>query len=159
MSLIVEDGTGLADAESYVSAATAGAYHDGMGNSAWDAATEAAKESALRRATQYIDSQYRFRGDPLTTTQALAFPRDDGATWPIKRLSDACCELALRALTGSLFADQSGGEVLSESIGPVSVTYAPSGLGQQTRYAAVDALLAPLTAGGSRTSLRIERAS
>ena len=41
--------------------ADADAYHTAYGNTGWTG-TEAAKEIALRRATQYIDSRYRFRG-------------------------------------------------------------------------------------------------
>lgn len=161
-TLTVEDGTGLPTADSYVSIDTADAYHLRIGNAAWAAATGADREAALRRATQYIDSKYQFRGEPLEEDQALAWPRTiDGETppWPVKRLSGACCELALRALAAPLFADQTGGEVVSETVGPISVTYAQAGLGGQTRFAGVDALLAPYTAGGARSTIRIERAS
>ena len=37
MALIVEDGTGLANAESYVSVADATTYHTNYGNTAWTA--------------------------------------------------------------------------------------------------------------------------
>ncbi|MBA8886157.1 hypothetical protein FHW12_000348 [Dokdonella fugitiva] len=167
MTLIVEDGTGLPNAETYVSVADADAYHLAMSNAAWAAAPTPAKEGALRRAAQYIDSFYRFRGNRLSEIavpapaeqQALQWPRDIVDAWPIRELVAATCELALRALSGALFADQSGGDVVSETVGPISVTYSSSGLGGQTRYAVADALLAPFTAGGARSSLRIERAS
>ncbi len=157
MSLVVEDGTGLANADSYLSVADATSYHASFGNDAWAAATSDAQEQALRRATQYVDANYSFRGSPLTTTQALAWPRNLGLAWPIRGLSNATAELALRALDGALFADQSGGEVIEESVGPVGVKYQPSGLGGQTRFAVVDSLLAPYT-GGGRMSMRLERA-
>ena len=165
MTLVVEDGTGLPTAETYVSVADADAYHAAMGNAGW-AGADAVKEPALRRAAQYIDTFYRFRGNRLTDVaappvdaQALQWPRDIVSTWPIRELVAATCELALRALAGTLFADQSGGDVVSETVGPISVTYAETGLGGQTRYAVADALLGQFTAGGSRSSLRIERAS
>ena len=43
MSLIVEDGTGLAGAESYVSVTDADTYHDKRGNTAWATLTTAQK--------------------------------------------------------------------------------------------------------------------
>ncbi len=158
MALTVEDGAGLANAEAYVSVSDAGTYHTAMGNTGWTG-TDAVKEVALRRATQYIDSHYRFRGVALTSTQALAFPRDLGLTWPIRSLSHATCELALRALSGTLHADQDDRAVVSEKIGPIEVGYAAPQFGGQTRYAVVDDLLAPLTAGGARGTMRIERAA
>jgi len=157
MPLVVEDGTGLSDAEAYVSVADADAYHAQFGNANWAAATLASKESALRRAAQYIDTQYRFRGDPLNDTQALAWPRST-RPWPVRAVISASCELALPALDGPLYLDQAGPAIVSETVGPISTTYAVDRRGGQPRYAAADALLESLT-GGGRLSMRIERAS
>ena len=74
MSIIVEDGTGLTTAVAYVAVADADAYHTAMGNTAWTG-TDAAKEIALRRATQYLDNRYTYRGTRLTSTQALEWPQ------------------------------------------------------------------------------------
>ncbi len=157
MALIAEDGTGRADADSYVTLAFADAYHLAMGNAAWAETLPDVRESALRRATQYIDTRYRFQGEPLTSTQALSWPRDL-VDWPVKRVQNACCELALRATTDTLYTDQASGEVTRETVGPLTVEYAGSGLGGQTRFASVDALLSIYT-GGGRSTLRLERAS
>jgi hypothetical protein len=146
MALVVEDGTGLPDADSYVSVASADAYHVARGNAAWAAAEEGAKEVALRNATAYIDSnpEYPFAGAPLAAGQALEWPRT-GFGWPLKRVTDATSELALRALTGPLFADVvAEGRIKSETIGPLKTDYADPVNGGQTRYAFVDGLLAPL---------------
>lgn len=71
--MIVEDGTGLATANSYVSVVYADAYLDDT----WDAYTTAVKEAALIEATEYVDAIYgsRFMGYPLESDQALEFPR------------------------------------------------------------------------------------
>jgi hypothetical protein len=158
--LIVEDGTGKPDAESYLSVDDANAYFAKFGNPAWSGEVPDL-ERALRRATQYLDSEYRFKGSKLTTTQALEWPRDSytmsclGLTWPVAKLQQACAELAVRALSDSLYTDQSDAAVKSESIGPISVTYAASANGGQVRYAIADELLAQFTMGG-RNSVRIE---
>jgi hypothetical protein len=175
MSLIVEDGTGLATAESYVSVADADAYHLAMGNAGWTGTTTV-KEAALRRATQYLDARYRFRGTAKTTTQALLWPRVASTSlysgvigaglapypavpeWPVKRLIDACCELALRAVAGPLYADQDAGRIQSETVGPISTTYFDQANGGQVRYSIVDDMLGPILAGG-RSSLRLVRAA
>lgn len=162
MSLIVEDGSGLSTAESYLSVADCGTYHTNRGNAAWTG-TDPLKEIALRKATQYLDAVYgrSFQGARVTVTQALAFPRYDVELdgWVIlsttipQRLKDATAELAVRALTEDLLADQdTPGSIESESVtvGPISTstTYA-GGRSQQTSYPFVDAILAELVGGGT----------
>ncbi|MBF0374875.1 MAG: hypothetical protein HQL39_15825, partial [Alphaproteobacteria bacterium] len=63
MSLIVEDGSGLSDANAYVSLAYADGYHALRGNAAWAAAGQPARESALVRATDHLDRAFRWRGE------------------------------------------------------------------------------------------------
>lgn len=76
--LVKEDGTGLANANSYASAADGDAYHDGhLYATVWTAATTPNKEKALVFASRVIDSQYRFNGVRATMTQALQWPRSD----------------------------------------------------------------------------------
>lgn len=161
MTIIVEDGTGKADAETYVSVSVADAYHTAMGNTAWTG-TDAAKEVALRRAAQYIDNRYRFRGERKTATQALEWPRVNYELswrvegWPVKALADATCEAALRALSATLQTDVAGDQITEETVGPITVKYAAKS-GQQ-RYPLVDSLLQSYSASGP-SSMRIERAS
>lgn len=160
MSLIVEDGTGLSNAESYASVADADAYHLSMGNTAWTGA-EQLKEKALRRATQYLDAWYRFRGERLLLTQSLEFPRvgvtDLLPDWPMKNLVAATCELALRALSGTLISDTEGESIRREKVGPIETEYFRND-GAQVRYTLVDKLLKDLV-HGANSSVRVERAS
>lgn len=159
MALITEDGTGLANAESYITVSAADTYFSDRGNAAWAALTTAAKEQALRKATDYMVAWYqtRWTGYRKTSTQALDWPRclaprkDVPCTyWPDNvvpaAVQHACAELAVRASAGDLAADQ-GAQVKQETVGPISVTYA-DGARQSTRYAAVDAMLAAFLAGG-----------
>lgn len=164
MALTVETGAGLSNAEAYLSVADALTYLTAVGASdAWAAASTAQKEVALRRATQYLDTQYTWRGEPLTSTQALEWPRVvdvDGRsyTWPVRQIREACAELAVRALSVDLYAD-AGQTIKSEQIGPIRTEYEPGLSGSQTRFTAVDRMVAKFTtAGGAgRSSLRIER--
>jgi len=76
--LVKEDGTGLANANSYASAADGDAYHDGhLYATTWTGATLSNKEKALVFATRVIDSQYRFHGVRAVAVQALQWPRSD----------------------------------------------------------------------------------
>lgn len=140
MSLITEDGTGLANAESLASVATADAYFSARGNDAWGALTTDAKEAALRLATDYMGAVYGrlWRSERKTATQALDWPRVGwtGVPVPVER---ACCELAFRASGGPLMVDE-GPQVASEKVGPIAVAYAEAAR-QNVRYAHVWAML------------------
>lgn len=167
MALIVEDGTGLADAESYISVADADTYFAARGNAAWAALATEAKEQALRAGSDYMLAVYgpRWKGSRMTATQALDWPRsgvvangfevdDDVVPLPVAR---ANAELAVRASAGPLLGDQ-GAAVKQEVVGPISVTY-QDGARQVTRYAAVDGMLgAYLRDGGGGGQIPVVRA-
>lgn len=159
MAIVVEDGTGLLAAESYISVADADAYLAAMGRTAWSAAGAPAKEVALRKATQYIDVNYKFRGARVKgDLQALEFPRDSGyEEWPIKNLRAACCELAVIALSEELIVANEDRPVTAETVGPLSVQYGASRYSGQKRFVLVDRLLRTLTRGGVGGTLRLER--
>lgn len=141
--------------ESYVSVSDADQYHTAFGHVDWSQASTIEKEAALRRATQYLDARYTFKGDPDQPQQPLAWPRR-GHPWPERRVAAATCELALRALTNPLFNDIAPVGVRQETIGPLTTVYSQGSGDGQIRYAVVDDLLRGLVVGG--TSLRLERA-
>lgn len=149
MTLEAEDGSGLPNAEAYISVADADQYFSLRGNIAWAALAEPAKEAALRLSTDYMAAVYgpRWCGERLTDTQALDWPRAGFSGVP-EAVRRANAELAVRASAGPLLGDQ-GAQVKSETVGPISVTYA-DGARQDVKYAAVDAALraAGLLCGG-----------
>lgn len=174
ITLTVEDGTGLADANTYVASADADAYFLARANATWASATADAKAAALIQATQYLDTRYTFKGERLTETQALEWPRQpvpivttigivadvwstpsNFYTWPVQRIKGACCEAALRALSATLYTDQDSSIVTSEKVGDIAVTYAEAVRnGGQTRIAIVDDLLRRyVTSGGANVAL------
>jgi hypothetical protein len=154
MTLIVEDGTGLSTAEAYTSVADADARHTAMGNTAWTGTT-AAKEAALRRATQFMEQRFRSRwkGTRHTRDQALSWPRygaeADGyaldSTSVPDDIANACADLALRALADDLNPDQTRA-VIREKVGPLETEYSAHSP-QATRFAAVDQALTPYLVG------------
>ena len=78
LTLIKEDGTGMAEANSYASVADGDAYFDGhLYASQWTAAATANKEKALVFATRLIDAERQFNGVKATAMQALQWPRSD----------------------------------------------------------------------------------
>lgn len=77
MSFIVEDGTGLSNATSYMSVLDADAYWADRGNAEWAALAPLQKQSFLISATEYIDLRWgdQLAGRRAFDTQALEFPR------------------------------------------------------------------------------------
>lgn len=157
MTIVVEDGTGLATANALVAAATVTAYATSVGNTAWAAATTAAQEAAIVRATNYLrdETLWAWRGQKKTYAQRMPWPRtgaqeqrgpavpDDVVPW---RVTDACCAAALLELSspGSLQPKLArGGQVVSESIGPISTSYAAGAPARDT-ITQVAGILAPL---------------
>lgn len=178
MALIVEDGTGKADSESYLSVSDATTYHDARGNTAWSGlGTDALREQALRKATDYLVQVYRMRwgGYRSNGTQALDFPRallrmpdysyaglngyttiggnyyyvNDEVPQEVK---NACAELALKSISGELAPDLER-SVVKEKIDVIEVEYDKNAL-QYTRYRAIDNMLAPFLNGGSSGAFR-----
>jgi hypothetical protein len=153
MALSVEDGTIIAGAESYVSAADATTYHAARGNAAWTG-TDAIKEAALLKAAAYLDGHYcnRFKGSkyqPLE--QAMQWPRVgvfidghllDAYTIP-QRLKDAQCELALIALSADLAPSVSAG-IKREKVDVLETEYFAGAPVGTTVYTAVNNLLSDL---------------
>lgn len=140
MALVVEDGTGLPNAEAYASVAEADAYFSARGNAVWAALDTSQKEAALRLGADYMGDVYgpRWCGERLTTTQALDWPRgEEGVPAAVKR---ANMELAVRASAGPLQADV-GPAVKSETVDVISVTYADGARTGVVEYAAVDSAL------------------
>lgn len=154
MALVVEDGTGKADADSYLSLSDYKTYCTAHGHDL-AARADADLESDLRNATIYIDANYRFRSTKRTADQALEFPRAVGAVdrdglaladVP-SRLKWAEAELAFIASSGdgADLQPPSTMGIKSESVGPISVTYTDNGVPSQTAYIKVTGILRPIT--------------
>ena len=76
MALVVEDGTGLVNAESFASVLFVDTFYTNLNDASW-AGTTAEKEAALRQATNWIEENYGTLWDGVlnTDTQALSWPR------------------------------------------------------------------------------------
>jgi hypothetical protein len=132
MALVVVPAVG---ADSYISVATADAYHAARGNAAWAALTTTRKEELLRQATDYLEATYAglWVGQPVAAFQDLQWPRInylpgvllvDPLVVPTG-VAKATAQLALEASTKPLIdeSEESQQQVTSEKVGPISVTY------------------------------------
>lgn len=170
MALITEDGTARADAESLCSLDAATAYHAKRGNAAWAAlASDQVRESMLVKATDYLEAVYRERwaGMRKTVSQALSWPRyyvpvRDVAIMqyypdhvvPVA-VSNACAELALRAIKGDLAPDIKR-LVKRVKVDTIETEYADNAT-PYTRFRAIDMMLQPFMCG-SDMNMKLVRA-
>lgn len=129
VEIIVEDGTGLNNANSYAGVDVAGQYFENTGRKdTWSTYSAAQRQAALIAAAQYMDEVYghRYLGDlPDATrdTQGLLWPRKSvpNPRAPSEYLADpafpaeiglASAEFALALLVdggGTLFGQNDGG--------------------------------------------------
>lgn len=160
MAIIVEDGTLIANANSYVSSAYAATYFSDRGIDAW--ASLANTDALLIRGQEYMFNVYHllWSGYRYKNTQALDWPRvwvpiEDLATgfgpYPSfvdialipDQVKKAQCELALKfGQQGDLLYDVVP-TVLSEKVGSIQITYDPNSSGV-TIYRSINAMLSAL---------------
>lgn len=138
MPFTVEDGTGLANANSYATVAHFRDYLTLRGRSGVDAGSIAdeAVEHLLVLATDYIEARWahRFRGQRSTSEQRLSWPRTQaydelgnkiGEESVPQKVADACVEYAWRQNTAELQPDpstDSSGRIATrtrEKVGPI----------------------------------------
>lgn len=165
MALVVEDGTGRADANGYISVDDANTYFADRNVTAWDSVAE--PEAAIILATDFMLNMYRMRwkGFRRFTTQALDWPRVAAEkpdsigmgyggypnyyllTEIPSEVKLACAELALRASAGSLAPDLSPDDYIKIArVGPISVEYADY-RPLVSLFRSVEQKLAPLLVG------------
>ena len=160
MTLIVENGSKVTGANTYISLADARTRATALGVTI--SSTDADAESQLIRATLYVDRKYRarYQGYKVDETQALQFPRVyvvvddymiDSDEIP-QELIDAQVYAAAELEAGnSFYTNNDGRSVASEQVtGAVSVSYFNTGKrGSQIAFTAVEDTIRPLLASGT----------
>jgi len=170
MTIVVEDGSRVTGAESYVTVAAFAAYWTARNDTTTAALATSVIEAALRQATAFLDANFKWMGLRVSTTQSLNWPRAlpsgldaDGrsvSTIELPQvLKDACCELAKEAVAGSLAATVArGGAIKSQSVGSISITYA-DGASPAKKYQLVELLVRRLLDnGGNSLTSSVRRA-
>lgn len=154
IEIIVEDGTGVANANSFVSVEDARTYAEARGVEFPADDDEVA--SMLIRAADYLEAQEcRFQGKRTSSSQALAWPRtgvvlncDDVPPNVIpKSLIAAQVQLAMAIAAGFDLQPNISPQdyVTREKVGPIETEYAdPVSVGIMPTFTAANALLAPL---------------
>lgn len=162
MTLIVETGAVVANANSYASVATVDAYHSARGNTAWSG-TDAVKEAAILRAMDFVEG-LPWKGQKTAYTNPLQWPRlnvvdRSGFAVPADSVPQgvvyALCAAALVELVtpGALApALARGGMVKSEKVDVIETTYM-DGAPSSTTYPAIMAPLKGLVGAGNVVEL------
>jgi hypothetical protein len=169
MALIVETGSVVPNAESYISVAEANTYHSDRGNSTWTSLLDPEKEQAIRRAMDYLAQEYgeRWKGYRVAVAQPLDWPRSSMVSRGVtieqnvipKLLKNAVAELAWRAAAKvQLIKDVSPEDrVKREKIGPLETEYFDSGF-YKIKYPAIDALLSSfVSSSGDGVNVKLVR--
>ena len=167
MPLIIEDGTGVPDANSYGSVAEADAFFADRNIMNWAGAgaTTPPKEGYLIEAADYIQMFFTVNGDPLTTDQAMGLPTDvyDYVPEAFKKAQFLLAKE--RAETGPLYTTLGSAPVTSErkqlqGVGEKEVHYGRSNVDLFGRVgSAVLGLLGPyVRQAGSIQQARVDLA-
>lgn len=167
INLIVEDGTCVSGANSYVSLEYADEYMRNAGYTSWNGKTENERKSYLINATKYIDRTYSKIGwkgiKKYHRKQSLCFPRvelfdkdGDEVTGIPEELKQAVCEAGFISTTTSLFATKdASGSVKRQKVDVLEVEYYSENESSSeyiSRFTVLDYLLSDFykTKNGSR---------
>lgn len=169
MALEIEDGTGKANAESFVSAAEYRAFWIARADAVIVALTptDAELEADLREAFAFVNHRHRYRGIRLQPDQAGAFPRQllyDSEGYPVQGVPAAVKEAQMRAArahrTAALFtrAERKGALIENTVDDVVTQKYAePQRAAGNDAFDGIDALLREYATAGAG-SVRLLRA-
>jgi len=169
MALVVEDGTGLSNAQCYRGATATAAYHTARGDSTFAALSDAAKEAAILKAQEFMRDEYGggLLGYKVLSTQALDFPRygiekqgyEGVVYWPSDTIptiiADVESDLALKSLAGALVSDLTQAKK-SVKVGSLAVEYDTTA-NRQTFYAAIHSKISQFLSGGGSGMAEIIR--
>ena len=156
MSLIVEDGTGVTDANAYISLAEFKAYATARFIDIDDYENDQINGAIVIASVDFISVNYDFKGTKLTDTQGMTLPTNEvGINSDIKI---ATYQAAMLSLTGRLFVDATelsvNGSVTldSKSVGSLSKTteYSEGGRTYTSKYPTdnIDDRLSEYLSGG-----------
>lgn len=134
INLVVENGTGLSNANSYCNLDYALEYCTMKGYTNWQTLSEDEQKIFIIRGTEFVDNFFNWKGVRYRQSQSMAFPRDnlyDEDRYPVigipDKLKKACLEAAfLNASSGSdtLFSvKDENGDIKKQKVDSLEVEY------------------------------------
>lgn len=168
-TLVIEDGSLVANANSYVALTDARSYATDRGLTL--VTDDTTLTTYLIQATDYLEAQRgRYKGGKVDPGQSLQWPRQDveidGNDWSTtaipNELKQAQIRLAVELSAGnSLMPSRTGNFVVSEKVGSLETVYSEKIATEGTPFfAVVEALLEPLctSTNGTGFALSLGRA-
>lgn len=150
MALVIEDGTGVAGANSYVTVEEVRSYSDDRGI---DLPTEDTDlEKLIVQAMDYLETyRSQYQGEKTDPAQLIQFPREgvviEGYDLPNNEIPDllkqAQCQASGDAYDTDLIPNE-GADVKKEKVDVIEVEYADSSMSQGPTFTKVESLLQPL---------------
>jgi hypothetical protein len=163
MALVIEDGTGVANATSFATLAEMRAY--GLARGVALPTDDAELEVLAVKAVDYIKSRRAdFGGNRLTDTQALPFPRTNQSVNDVivadgeipQEVIDLQCGIVLELNNGVDFFPASNERLLKRSkTGPIEKEWFDRDI--TPNVSSVEALIAPLLSDTGGFSLTVRR--
>lgn len=154
MALIVEDGTGLSTADSYISLADTESYMSILPDTtAWDALSDPDKEDYIKWATRTLDAKSTYNGTKVYETASLRWPRsgvkdkdgylvaDDIVPLPI---SDSTAELVRMLLTQADLTSENSVDYLKKVVADVVEVEYQNNTSQSKVTEYINAIMSPL---------------
>lgn len=168
MSLVIEDGSLVDSADSYVTVEEVLEYAEKRAL-VLSLTTDAHVETLVHRAMDLLEAQETtFQGTRVSAEQPLSWPREgvilngfdvDPTTIPVA-LKKALCQLAVDADSRDLMPTSDGREVIEEKVDVISTKYAQTGnASPQPSLTAFFTLLRPLLDTDGGYLLELERVS
>ena len=155
MALVIEDGTIVAGANSYVTVEEARAFALLRGVTL--SAVDAEVEILVIEAMDYVEAKgSKFKGSKYTRDQSLQWPRSgatvDGYTVLTTEiptdLTNAVSQLVIDGQDETLQPTGAGQEILKEEVGPIKIEYAERGSSTvSARFNKAEAFLKPVLRG------------
>lgn len=153
MALIIEDGSIVAGANSYITVVEARTYADARGITL--PADDAEVEVLLVSSMDYLEAQRnKYQGSKIESGQSLQWPRYPvyidgfliGSNTIPNELKNAQSQLSMEVFAGvDVLPTTSGSFVTKEKVGPIETEYSESvGTGSAPNMSAVNSLLKPL---------------
>lgn len=152
--IVLEDGTIVANANSFISTADADAYWADRGDTVWSNYSGSQKQTAVLKAGDYLKNEARFewRGSRITYAQLMPWPRSGAAILhgpsipsnviPVM-LKYAQIELAYRAALADLQPDLDRGGMIKSSTVDVITTVWDDKAPPETVFPTVMGMLTP----------------
>jgi len=128
--LITEDGTGIPDANAYVTASYIENYLMGDRLARFNGLSDEDKDAAIISGTQLVDISYNWIGSRQSLEQGLNWPRTGVELYgfavegiPVQVMKAVCEAVWLSLTEDSLFSNDNNREVSSERVDVIAVTY------------------------------------